>query len=748
MAALIQPATEPQTPRESAVWAFLKRELAPTPDRFSAAVRITICAVIITLIGEAARSEALFLALFIILSLPRGYPKQTFKAAVSVFVAVVISAVAALILQALVADLSWARVLMIAASTFFAMLIGRKLNQPLAGALMSVLLTEPLLIYDSYSNPEMVVEGVLWFVLMLAFGLVTATAVEYLFPHPTALQRLTDEIAKHLTAASATFHQLSGQAISDEEQRQASTAAQLAPAGAASLRQAVTDVSSAGLLSGEDVLRVSSLLPGLELLTDLAGELGRYTAGDLTAQEREFTARLSEKTLALAKRLRVLNKPVERSQPESLAREEQGGTTPALLLSQSNEVLDALWNSWYLGAEFGNRTTKTGANQPKKSALSSEPFFARDNVRFALKISLAAIVCYILYNAVAWPGISTALVTCYVAALDTTGATYRKLALRLAGVAIGGLLFGIGGISLFLSNMDNVLELSLYVAVVFFLSGWIVKGSQRISYAGVQIGLSFSLVAMSSPTIPIQIQEARDRFLGVLFGAIVMWFVFRYLWPVDVIAEQRNQLAELIRYAVDLFQLALDDRPNEERLARLHEIRDSANRAISIANDQADASGYDSRHDRALQQSLRDCLTKTQALLMLAIIDAELSIEEAITNRGQYAEGDKLTAEYAGFLGALSDVVKTGNLEQLAGLAPQMVELQARSEQSTASDPTFERVSDDQEARHAQNLDRLARQIQIHVADLFRSIETLLDPQEPYTSTAKSRFSQRAASHQ
>ena len=109
---------------------------------------------IITLIGEAARSEALFLALFIIMPLPRGYPKQTFKAAVSVLAAVVISAMAALFLQALVADLSWARVLMIAASTFFAMLIGRKLNQPLAGALMSVLLTEPLLIYDSYSNPE------------------------------------------------------------------------------------------------------------------------------------------------------------------------------------------------------------------------------------------------------------------------------------------------------------------------------------------------------------------------------------------------------------------------------------------------------------------------------------------------------------------------------------------------------------------------------------------------------------------
>lgn len=745
MAALTQTVSETPKRPDSAAWAFLKHELAYTPDRLSAAARITICAVLITLIGEAARSEALFLALFISMAVPRAHPKQTLQAAVTLIAAIVLSAMAALFLQMLVADLSSVRVLMIFASTFFAMLIGRKLKQPLAGALISVMLTEPLLIYDRSINPEAVVEGILWFVLMFAFGLLTATIIEYLFPHPDALQRLTDGVEQHLKAISATLKRISGEATSDEERRQASTMLQLATGGAAPLRRALADASSAHLLSGKEILRVSSILPSLALLGDLAAQLTPYTKDDLDARQREVAARLSGQTLNLANCLKLLDKAPEGPRPESLVTEGQSGRAAALILSQSAETIEALWKLWYLDSEFPSKTIRQEQKPPRKASFSPQPFLARDSVLFALKVALAAIVCYVLYNAVDWPGISTALVTCYVAALDTIGATYRKLTLRLAGVAIGGLLFGIGGIALFLSNFDNIIQLSLYVAVVFFVAGWIVQGSQRISYAGVQIGLSFALVAMNNPVIPIQIAEARDRLVGVLLGAVVMWFVFRYLWPVDVVTEQRSKVAELMVDVAELLKLVTSQSREGERVSRLHEIRDSANQTISIANDQADSAGYDTRHDPTLQQILRDCLNRTQSLLRLAIIEAEMSMEIATGEEGRTADCDSLATEYASFLSALSDALRTGNRDQLVGLAQKLQELRTRLEPSEVPDEAPGRACND---RNKQALNRIVQQRQADVAALLQSAEQLTAHQEPDMATAKSRFSQRAASNQ
>ena len=53
------------------------------------------------------------------------------------------------------------------------------------------------------------------------------------------------------------------------------------------------------------------------------------------------------------------------------------------------------------------------------------------HVKFALKVTFAAMFCYIVYEAIDWSGIHTAFITCTFIALESTEATLYKGTLRI-----------------------------------------------------------------------------------------------------------------------------------------------------------------------------------------------------------------------------------------------------------------------------------------------------------------------------
>ena len=55
-----------------------------------------------------------------------------------------------------------------------------------------------------------------------------------------------------------------------------------------------------------------------------------------------------------------------------------------------------------------------------------------EHVKFGLRGCLAAGLCYVTYNVLFWPGISTAITTCLLTALTTIGASRQKQVLRFA----------------------------------------------------------------------------------------------------------------------------------------------------------------------------------------------------------------------------------------------------------------------------------------------------------------------------
>ncbi|WP_323122910.1 FUSC family protein [Burkholderia alba] len=173
-----------------------------------------------------------------------------------------------------------------------------------------------------------------------------------------------------------------------------------------------------------------------------------------------------------------------------------------------------------------------------------DAFANPDHVRYALKTTIAAMVCYLLYSQLDWSGIHTCFITVYVVSLGTTAETVEKLTLRIAGCLVGALL-GTAAIVFVMPALTSVGELMGVVFAGAWLSAWVAFGSPRIGYVGFQIAFAFFLCVIQGAAPGFDLTIARDRTIGILLGNVVVYLVFTRMWPVSVAARVDLALAEL-----------------------------------------------------------------------------------------------------------------------------------------------------------------------------------------------------------
>ena len=152
-----------------------------------------------------------------------------------------------------------------------------------------------------------------------------------------------------------------------------------------------------------------------------------------------------------------------------------------------------------------------------------------EHLRFALKGCLAASLCYLTYNLIDWPGISTAVITCFLTALTTTGASRQKQILLITGAAAGGLL-GVASQLFVLPYIDSIAGFTAWFIVVAIFAAWLVTCTPRLSYFGLQVAFAYNFVNLQEFTIQTSLTPARDRVAGILLGLFMMWLVFDRLW--------------------------------------------------------------------------------------------------------------------------------------------------------------------------------------------------------------------------
>lgn len=173
-----------------------------------------------------------------------------------------------------------------------------------------------------------------------------------------------------------------------------------------------------------------------------------------------------------------------------------------------------------------------------------DAFSNPDHVRYALKTTVAAMFCYLLYSQINWPGIHTCFITVYMVSLGTTAETVEKMTLRIIGCLVGAVL-GIAAIVFVTPVLTSVAGLMMLVLIGAWLSAWIAFGSPRIAYAGFQIALVFFMCVLQGAAPGYDLTLARDRTIGILIGNVVVYLVFTRVWPVTVAARIDSGLATL-----------------------------------------------------------------------------------------------------------------------------------------------------------------------------------------------------------
>ncbi|CAE6947445.1 hypothetical protein R75471_05718 [Paraburkholderia domus] len=173
-----------------------------------------------------------------------------------------------------------------------------------------------------------------------------------------------------------------------------------------------------------------------------------------------------------------------------------------------------------------------------------DAFTNPDHVRYALKTTVAAMFCYLLYSQINWPGIHTCFITVYMVSLGTTAETVEKMTLRIIGCLVGAVL-GIAAIMFVVPVLSSVAGLMVLVLIGAWLSAWIAFGSPRIAYAGFQIALVFFMCVLQGAAPGYDLSVARDRTIGILIGNVVVYLVFTRVWPVTVAARIEAGLAAL-----------------------------------------------------------------------------------------------------------------------------------------------------------------------------------------------------------
>ncbi|MCV9379105.1 FUSC family protein [Hafnia alvei] len=201
-------------------------------------------------------------------------------------------------------------------------------------------------------------------------------------------------------------------------------------------------------------------------------------------------------------------------------------------------------------------------------------------VTYALKTLLSALICYIFYTATDWFGIHTIMLTCLVVAQPGLGKTQRKITLRLLG-AIAGSIAALIAIVFILPNLTTLFGLLLLSAPIFILCSWVATGPENISYAGIQMLLTFSLAVLNGFTPVSDLTEVRDRIVGVILGIIIAGLIQTLIKP-----ERNGEVLQLkLAGLMDLMKtsLSMKNATEDKRGALMLSFKECEDLATEIA---------------------------------------------------------------------------------------------------------------------------------------------------------------------
>jgi len=516
---------------------LVRAELAPTPGRFNAMVRLVIGTAIVLVTSMALEVPSIALALFVVIYLTMLTPGAASQNSVAVALASVVSIVVltlalglTLLVFKLTVDREPLRFAAMALGLFVGFFAFRVLAVPGVGFIVAIVLIFTQSSVDLIPGPEDFVRSVLWVWVAIVYPAAVAVGVNLLLLPADPEPLLRREVAARLRAVARVLTAPSGAAASLAPYAMEGAAPLLKLLQLAQIRD-----SSIKLLHAErtaKLLLVQRLVESAALLADLAVEP--------SAEERTRLASLAEEcerfAEAVSRGVRVVS-----ALPAS-GRDGERTAALAPVLAELERIVRELAVA-----------QRPEADEPGHAGhlVLPDALTNSRHAQFALKATMAAMLCYVAYTAVDWNGIHTCMLTCVIVALSSAGATIHKATLRLVGCAIGGAL-ALASIVFVVPHMTSIAELVPLVAAVTALAAWIAMGSERTAYVGLQLAFAFYLAALQGFAPSTDVTEFRDRFVGIVLGVVVMALVFTYVWPERAAGGMVQSLAAALRRMAEL----------------------------------------------------------------------------------------------------------------------------------------------------------------------------------------------------
>ena len=529
-------------PSVSQWYKWVLEDLQPTPGRLASSARVVLAVVLTLIVLLVLQVPFVSLVLYIIFVMGRESTAVSLRSALLSLTVTCVAVIVELGVVIATDNDPITRLLSVAAMTFVAGVLTQASSfAPLAPTL-GLLYCTVIALWENQIPADRIVKTSLYLIAAEGVALGSAVFVEYLFANRSAVDRLQEQRKIRYRALETMFRAYASAASPEDRFAAYLPVERLALAGQRGMQELYQVIVQRNLNP--------KVLPmGMRIRISQMAEFVDVSAAFGAAHLSDDNPQMLERCTWIAARCRDLE---ERFDPqENFPRMEKSGIEP---LRPVEETLEAI---------LAMPVRSADSEDEKLIVLPANriPFFlpgalkAKSAFAFGLKISFCATLCYILYHALDYPGISTAVTTVLVSSLTTTGAMKQKLAHRLAGAVVGGLLFGLGSIVFLFPHMDSITALSGFVAAVTFIAAWTAAG-RRFGYVGLQIAFSFFAVTVATASAPTELAPARDRLVGVGLALVIMWFVFDQAWPVRTVTMMRQALASVLRGEAQLLSVA------------------------------------------------------------------------------------------------------------------------------------------------------------------------------------------------
>jgi multidrug resistance protein MdtO len=659
VASLAHSLRQPGLP-SSWLWDFLKGELTPYPGRARTVTRMVIAATLVMIVCMTFRVPYGFQGAIYALLISRETPRATLQSAGTIFIVSGLGAAYLLAAAWFVISVPLFHFLWNIGSFFLGFYALSVIANYGAASTFIIMISVGVPLWDRQVSAETNVEDTLWLLLASSIGVIVTAAVELAFARMGPGDDIVLPVAERLTAVQSLLAcYAEGCPI---QQSMEETVVRLEMRGTSALRRALRRSGYSARYRtqmGGVVSLVGGLVDTAATLTQLSFE---PSAGSQTAF-RNLAATVA------SIRTDLLNRQIPGSIQFHTDREPSGGVP--LLREMENTV--ALITHAFAGSRSTEECLASSDDMPH-SFVAPDAFVNPEHFKFALKGGLAASLCYIIYQSIAWPGISTAVTTCLLTGLSTIGASRQKQVLRLAGALVGGFVIGMGSQIFILPHLDSIGGFTLLFVLVTALASWFMTSSPRLSYFGLQVALAFYLINLQEFAMQTSLSVARDRVVGVLLGLSMMWLVFDQLWGAPAGVEMRRAFISTLRL---LAQLAREPVSRDIRVAieRGYALRETINAQFDKVKSLADGVLFEFGRSRQQDLALRDHIRRWQPQLRTLFLMRIASLKYRLQLPGfELPEAVRLSQqEYddrsAGMLEDMADRIEGGErrVESVSG---------------------------------------------------------------------------------